>query len=197
MGKKVVNLKEHSKTEAEEKIEMQGSGFFGFSGEHLKQIVARIERLEEERVNICDDIKEVYGEAKGVGFDVKIIKMILKEKKLDKDAQLEQEHLLTVYRAALGMLPLEEYAAQRDAQNTKVTINGKECDLEHFINAAKINATIIEHVKLMHQMGGFRPHSDADTKVAQKFIEFGLLKQPNKFDDLYLLTAKAEKLATK
>ena len=83
----------------------------GIAGAQLRSFIEGIERLEEERRSIGGDIKEVCAEAKGTGFDVKIMRQIVKERRLDKDDLAEQEALLDTYRRALGMLPLFENAA--------------------------------------------------------------------------------------
>ena len=75
----------------------------GFAKEHLRSFIERIERLEEEKKALADDIKEVYSEAKGTGFDTKIMRQILKIRKMDKDDVDEQETLLDLYKQALGM----------------------------------------------------------------------------------------------
>jgi uncharacterized protein (UPF0335 family) len=80
----------------------------GIAGDRLKSFVERIERLDEERKAIAEDIKEVFAEAKGTGFDVKIMRQILKIRKMDKDDLDEQEALREVYMRAIGMLPLFE-----------------------------------------------------------------------------------------
>ena len=78
----------------------------------LKSIVERIERLEIEKGEIAEQIKEVFAEAKGSGFDTKIMRQIIKIRRMDKDDLDEQETLLDVYKRALGMLPdLPESAA--------------------------------------------------------------------------------------
>jgi uncharacterized protein (UPF0335 family) len=77
----------------------------GIAGERLKSFIERIERLEEEKRALAEDIKEVFAEAKGVGFDVKIMRQIIKIRKMDQDDVDEQEALLDVYKRALGMLP--------------------------------------------------------------------------------------------
>ena len=74
----------------------------------LRSIVERIERLESEKKSIGDDIKEVYSEAKGNGFDPKIIRKIIAMRKVDTDKRVEEETILDVYLNALGMLPLFE-----------------------------------------------------------------------------------------
>lgn len=70
---------------------------------HLKSIIERIERLEEERKGLATDIKEIYAEAKGNGFDPKIIRMIIRLRKLNPSDRAEQDALLETYKSALGM----------------------------------------------------------------------------------------------
>ena len=77
----------------------------GFAKEHLRSFVDRIERLEEERSALTADIREVYSEAKGTGFDTKIMRQVIRLRRMDKDDLDEQETLLDVYKRALGMLP--------------------------------------------------------------------------------------------
>lgn len=77
----------------------------GVSGEYLRSYIERIERLEEEKKAIADDIKEVFAEAKGNGFDTKTMRQILKIRKQDASELEEQEYLLDTYKRALGMLP--------------------------------------------------------------------------------------------
>jgi len=73
------------------------------AADQLKQYISRIERLENDKAEIADDIKQVFDEAKANGFDTKIMKQVLKLKKLDKDALAEQEAILDLYRAALNI----------------------------------------------------------------------------------------------
>ena len=70
---------------------------------HLKSFIERIERLEEEKQALVDDVKDVYGEAKANGFDTKIMKLIVKIRKQDRDSRIEEETILDLYLAALGM----------------------------------------------------------------------------------------------
>lgn len=96
---------------------MAKAGDNSIAGDRLRSLIERIERLEEEKRRIAADIKEVYAEAKGTGFDPKIMRQIIRERRMDKDDLDEQESLLDIYRRALGMLadtPLGE-AALRDA----------------------------------------------------------------------------------
>jgi uncharacterized protein (UPF0335 family) len=75
-----------------------------FAKDHLKAFVERIERLEEEKKAIADDIRDVYAEAKGTGFDVKALRTIIRMRKQDADERREQETILETYLHALGML---------------------------------------------------------------------------------------------
>jgi uncharacterized protein (UPF0335 family) len=77
----------------------------GVAGAQLKSLIERIERLEEEKRALGEDIKEVFAEAKSSGFEPKIMRQIIKIRKMDKDEHDEQESLLDVYMRALGMLP--------------------------------------------------------------------------------------------
>jgi uncharacterized protein (UPF0335 family) len=83
----------------------------GIAGDQLKSFIERIERLEEERKTLSDDIKEVYAEAKGTGFDPKIMRQVIRLRRMDKGDLDEQDSLLDIYKRALGMLPGEESAA--------------------------------------------------------------------------------------
>ncbi|MAP24778.1 MAG: hypothetical protein CMM87_04505 [Rickettsiales bacterium] len=73
------------------------------SSEQLKNIIEKIERLEEEKATISTDIREVYAEAKSVGYDTKTIRQIIKIRKMDQDDFQEQEALLDTYMNALKM----------------------------------------------------------------------------------------------
>lgn len=73
------------------------------SADQLRLFIERIERLEEEKKGISDDIKDVYAEAKGTGFDAKIMKQIVRLRKKTRDARMEEEALLETYKAALGL----------------------------------------------------------------------------------------------
>ncbi len=75
----------------------------GFAKEQLRSFVERVERLEEERSALTADIREVYSEAKGLGFDTKIMRQVVRMRKLDKADFQEQEAMLDLYLSALGM----------------------------------------------------------------------------------------------
>ncbi len=72
-------------------------------GEQLKLFIERIERLEEEKQGIVDDIKDVYGEAKSTGFDVKAMRDIIRIRKMEKHHRDEAEHILETYKMALNL----------------------------------------------------------------------------------------------
>ena len=76
----------------------------GIQAEQLANYVERIERLEEEKANLAADIKEVYAQAKSMGYDTKIMRKIVSLRKMEDQEREEQETLLDVYKHALGMV---------------------------------------------------------------------------------------------
>jgi uncharacterized protein (UPF0335 family) len=75
----------------------------GVGVERLRSFIERLERLEEEKREVQDQIKDVFAEAKGEGFDVKTIRQVLRLRKLKDNDRSEQEELLELYKSALGM----------------------------------------------------------------------------------------------
>ena len=75
-----------------------------FAKDHLKAFVERVEKLEEEKKAIGDDIRDVYAEAKANGFDTKALRTVVRLRKLDVEERKEQEAILETYLQALGML---------------------------------------------------------------------------------------------
>ena len=75
----------------------------GVAGDRLRSFIERIERLEEEKAALSEDIKEVFSEAKGTGFDVKIMRQLIRLRKMEEGDRSEMEELLDVYKRALGM----------------------------------------------------------------------------------------------
>lgn len=75
----------------------------GIAGEKLRSIVERIERLEEEKTTLAEDIREVYAEAKSSGFDGRILRQVIRLRKMDNADRREQEELLDLYMGALDM----------------------------------------------------------------------------------------------
>jgi uncharacterized protein (UPF0335 family) len=80
---------------------MKKSG--GIAADRLRSFLERIERLEEEKAGLTADIREVYSEAKGSGFDTKVMRQIVRLRKMDSADRQEQEALLDVYRRAIGL----------------------------------------------------------------------------------------------
>lgn len=78
----------------------KGSG--GVDAGRLKSLIQRIEKLEEEKANIANDIKEVYSEAKSAGYDVKILRQVIRIRKMDKADRDEMDELLDLYLNAIG-----------------------------------------------------------------------------------------------
>lgn len=83
--------------------EQKAADVGGVAGERLKSFIERIERLEEEKAALMEDIKEVYAEAKGVGFDTKTMRKIVTLRKMDHEKRRESEELLDLYKSAIGM----------------------------------------------------------------------------------------------
>lgn len=105
----------------------QVSAADGVAADELRQFIERLERLEEEKAGVAGDIKEVFAEAKGRGFDTKAIRTILRIRKQDHSERQEQEAILELYMQALGMLadtPLGRAAVSREFAESRITISG-------------------------------------------------------------------------
>jgi uncharacterized protein (UPF0335 family) len=87
-----------SDDESPEVIEIDGA-----AGKRLKSFIERIERLEEEKSGLATDIKDIYAEAKSVGFDTKAIRTIVRLRKIEEQKRAEAEMILETYKAAIGM----------------------------------------------------------------------------------------------
>ncbi len=85
----------------------------GIAADQLRSIIQRVEKLEEEKAGISADIRDVFAEAKGNGFDVKAIRTIIKMRKMDQSEREEQETVLDTYLHALGMLPEDDTRARK------------------------------------------------------------------------------------
>lgn len=75
----------------------------GISKDRLHSIIKRIEKLEEDKAAVAEDLKEVYTEAKGTGFDTKVIRQIVRIRKMEVEKRREHEELIDLYKSALGM----------------------------------------------------------------------------------------------
>lgn len=76
----------------------------GVAGQRLRSFIERVETLEEEKAALAEDIKEIYAEAKGTGFDVKTMRKIIALRKLDAEKRRESDELLDLYKTAIGMI---------------------------------------------------------------------------------------------
>jgi uncharacterized protein (UPF0335 family) len=83
--------------------ELVETGAGAINASHLRAFIERIERLEEEKKALAGDIKDVFGEAKANGFDVKVMRKILSMRRQDRDRRIEEETILDLYLNALGM----------------------------------------------------------------------------------------------
>lgn len=75
----------------------------GVAGKRLKSLIERVERLEEEKSALAEDIKEVFAEAKGTGFDVKTMRKLIRLRKMDAEKRREEDELLELYKSAIGL----------------------------------------------------------------------------------------------
>ena len=75
----------------------------GIAADRLRSFLERVERLEDEKAALSADVREVYAEAKAVGFDTKIMRQVLKLRKMDRADRQEQAHLLELYKRAVGI----------------------------------------------------------------------------------------------
>ncbi|MCM2441174.1 DUF2312 domain-containing protein [Agrobacterium vitis] len=80
------------------------SDVHGVARDQLRAYIERIERLEEQKKTVGDDIKEVYGKAKGMGFDTKILRKVISLRKKDEQERMEEDLILDTYLHALGMI---------------------------------------------------------------------------------------------
>lgn len=107
MSENVANFPQNdegeTQTTAAAPAEGEAQDVGGVAGQRLRSFIERIERLEEEKTALMEDIKEVYGEAKGVGFDAKTIRKIVSLRKKDTEKRREEEELLDLYKSAIGM----------------------------------------------------------------------------------------------
>lgn len=92
-----------SETDEAARARGRNSSDDGVAQDQLRAFIERIERMESEKKAIADDIKEIYSEAKGNGFDTKVLRQIIRIRKQDHAERMEQEALLDLYMAALGM----------------------------------------------------------------------------------------------
>lgn len=75
----------------------------GVSGQRLKAFIERVERLEEEKAGLCEDIKDIFAEAKGVGFDAKIMRKVIRLRKMEAEKRREEQEILELYCSAIQL----------------------------------------------------------------------------------------------
>ncbi|MGI9435115.1 MAG: DUF2312 domain-containing protein [Geminicoccaceae bacterium] len=97
----VVQLNPEVEEEQEPKLQTTSTRTVGTTADRLRNFILRLERLEEDKKGIADDMKEVYGEAKGEGFDVKVLRKVIALRKKDPEERAEEEELLELYMAAI------------------------------------------------------------------------------------------------
>lgn len=127
--------------------------------DQLRAFIERIERMEEEKKAVADDIKEIYAEAKGNGFDTKVLRQVIRIRKMDHAERMEQEAILELYMAALGM----QYAPRADDREAR--------------RRQRVSEDMDDHKALMDEIGAaglLRPEQVAENKrladaVATKF----------------------------
>lgn len=139
--------------------------------DQLRLFMERIDRMEEEKKGIADDIRGVYSEAKSQGFDPKIMKALRKLMKMSRDDRDVYEATLDTYRAAVGLdgTPLGD-AADREALKgiTSVSINGgAEMSLAEFDNVTKIAVGLSEALAVVRETG------KASTSLIQRRLRIG------------------------
>ncbi len=88
--------------EEEQKLKTTSTRTVGTTADRLRSFIQRVERLEEDKKGIADDIKEVYNEAKGEGFDVKVLRKVIALRKKDPEEIAEEEELLELYMSAIS-----------------------------------------------------------------------------------------------
>jgi uncharacterized protein (UPF0335 family) len=109
-----------------------------FAKEQLASIVSRIEKLEEEKKAVSDDIRDLYAESKGQGYDAKVLRAIVKMRKMDADERAEQAAILDLYLSALGMLsdtPLGQAAISRATTAPSRSRQPAKLEIEKILDA--------------------------------------------------------------
>ena len=132
---------------------MDGSGTNSVAADEIRSFIERVERLEEEKKTTSDDIKDVYGEAKGRGYDVKALRKIVQMRKQDPHERAEQEAVLDLYMQALGMttatpdLPMQmERVRSKDRPKTGIEKAEAERQAEQRA-AVRIDVTVAESAR--------------------------------------------------
>lgn len=115
--------------------------------EQLRAFIERIERLEEEKKSIADDIRDVYAEAKGNGYDVKVMRQIVRLRKQEAHERQEEEAILELYKHALGMLSVAPDATAHSIQTIRNSDNSEELlrpAMRIFVEEKKVSFSLLE-----------------------------------------------------
>ena len=96
-------VSDENEAQSNQNIQEEAKDVGGVAGQRLTSFIERVERLEEEKTALMEDIKEVYAEAKGVGFDVKAMRKLVGLRKMDTEKRHELEAILDLYKSAIGM----------------------------------------------------------------------------------------------
>lgn len=149
----------------------------GVAGEQLRSLVERIERLESEKANISEDIKDVYGEAKSEGFDQKIIRKVIKLRRQEKHEVSEEHILLQLYIHAIGMEPLPGFAeacGEAEVSHTVEKMAGKsKAKGKQKLSISEAGARVLAQIK--EQGGTFHVFNKDDIKLANMLELEGFL----------------------
>jgi len=138
------------------------------AGDQLRSFIERVEKLEEDKAALAQDVREVFAEAKGSGFDVKTMRYIVKLRKMDASDRDEAEYLLDTYKRAMGMQPDMFASADGEPANRIciTTASGViDTDVDTFIKATKMTDQIVNLLGAIYQNGGFAPKTEADEKL--------------------------------
>lgn len=104
MSENIASFPNENENDDQQPAEAETRDVGGVAGQRLRSFIERIENLEEEKKALAEDIKEVYAEAKGTGFDAKTIRKIVSLRKMEPEKRNEEEELLDLYKTAIGMI---------------------------------------------------------------------------------------------
>lgn len=135
----------------------------------LRSIIERVERLEVEKAEIADQIKEVFAEAKGNGFDVKILRMVVRLRRQDPAKRAEEEAVLDLYMSALGELPLFE--PRSESADTRVTISMGDVSID--TTTSGLGAMAREAELYAQAVATVRESGKGSTSYVQRRLQLG------------------------
>lgn len=187
--------KQEVNTETETDEKARGDNWTPVAAEQILSYIERVERLEEEKAGIATDIREVFAEAKGNGFDVPTLRLILKNRKIDQNSLMEKQHLYELYTKAIGMLPLESFAADQEekAEQSVIKIVTKdgtiETDVTTFLKAGRMTKKIVDVLGAIYTNQPYTPATNADVRLMAYFKDMGLVTPMN--DGSFCVTPKA------